>query len=198
MLGILLGLITLMVLAYLGWSIIWVAPVAAGIVALTGGLNLLDAYTGTYMSGFVDFAQSWFPVFMLGAVFGKLMEDTGMARSVAVALTKLIGHESCDFRRPGGFGSTYIRRCQSVRCYFRCIPACSFFIPRSRYQPPAVAADCGFRGVYVYNDGTAGNAADSKPDPYRVFSYKCHSRAVNGHHCGTGDGGGGLSLFAVA
>ncbi|MDX6152236.1 GntP family permease [Marinococcus sp. PL1-022] len=91
MLGILLGLITLMVLAYLGWSIIWVAPVAAGIVALTGGLNLLDAYTGTYMSGFVDFAQSWFPVFMLGAIFGKLMEDTGMARSVAGALTKLIG-----------------------------------------------------------------------------------------------------------
>ncbi|MFB5663110.1 GntP family permease [Alteribacillus sp. HJP-4] len=91
MFGILLGLIVLMVLAYLGWSIIWVAPIAAGVVALTGGLDLLDAYKDTYMSGFVGFAQQWFPVFMLGAVFGKLMEDTGMARSVAVALTKLIG-----------------------------------------------------------------------------------------------------------
>ncbi|MCM3740422.1 GntP family permease [Oceanobacillus luteolus] len=93
MLGIILGLIVLMVLAYRGWSIIWVAPIAAGVVALTGGLDLLDAYKDTYMEGFVGFAKQWFPVFMLGAVFGKLMEDTGMASSVAASLTKLIGKE---------------------------------------------------------------------------------------------------------
>ncbi|MGV2622907.1 GntP family permease [Halobacillus sp. ACCC02827] len=91
MLGIFLGLAVLMALAYIGWSIIWVAPIAAGVVAITGGLDLLDAYKDTYMGGFVAFAKDWFPVFMLGAIFGKLMEDTGMARSVAVALTKLIG-----------------------------------------------------------------------------------------------------------
>ncbi len=91
MFGILLGLVVLMVLAYLGWSIIWVAPIAAGVVALTGGLDLLEAYKDSYMSGFVGFAKDWFPVFMLGAIFGKLMEDTGMARSVAVAFTKVIG-----------------------------------------------------------------------------------------------------------
>lgn len=91
MFGILLGLLVLMVLAYLGWSIIWVAPIAAGVVALTGGLDILEAYKDTYMGGFVSFAKAWFPVFMLGAIFGKLMEDTGMARSVAVALTKIIG-----------------------------------------------------------------------------------------------------------
>ncbi|PBB06957.1 GntP family permease [Salimicrobium humidisoli] len=91
MFGIFLGLAVLMILAYIGWSIIWVAPIAAGVVALTGGLDLLDAYKDTYMGGFVDFAKSWFPVFMLGAIFGKLMEDTGMARSVAVAFTRVIG-----------------------------------------------------------------------------------------------------------
>ncbi|MCA0984840.1 GntP family permease [Halobacillus yeomjeoni] len=91
MFGILLGLVVLMALAYLGWSIIWVAPIAAGVVALTGGLDLLEAYKDTYMGGFVDFAKAWFPVFMLGAIFGKLMENTGMARSVALALTKVIG-----------------------------------------------------------------------------------------------------------
>ncbi|KGX90605.1 GntP family permease [Pontibacillus marinus] len=91
MFGILLGLVVLMVLAYLGWSIIWIAPISAGVVALTGGLDLLEAYKDTYMGGFVSFAKSWFPVFMLGAIFGKLMEDTGMARSVAVAMTKVIG-----------------------------------------------------------------------------------------------------------
>ncbi|CAM3661826.1 GntP family permease [Aeromicrobium ponti] len=91
MFGIILGLIVLMALAYFGWSIIWVAPIAAGVVALTGGLDLLDAYTNTYMSGFVNFAKQWFPVFMLSAIFGKLMEDTGMAKSIAVALSKMMG-----------------------------------------------------------------------------------------------------------
>ena len=91
MVGIILGLIILMGLAYIGWSIIWVAPIAAGVVAITGGLDLLDAYTNTYMGGFVDFAKDWFPVFMLGAIFGKFMEVTGMARSVAIAITKAIG-----------------------------------------------------------------------------------------------------------
>lgn len=93
MFGIILGLIVLMVLAYLGWSIIWVAPIAAGVVALTGGLDLLDAYTNTYMTGFVGFAQAWFPVFMLSAIFGKLMEDSGMAKSIALTLSKLMGKE---------------------------------------------------------------------------------------------------------
>ncbi|PAF42555.1 GntP family permease [Helicobacter sp. 11S03491-1] len=91
MLGILLGLIIIMGLAYLGWSIIWVAPIAAGVVALTGGLDLLSSYTGPYMSGFVGFAKSWFPVFMLGAIFGKLMESTKMANSVALMISKIVG-----------------------------------------------------------------------------------------------------------
>lgn len=91
MFGILLGLIVLVALAYRGYSIIWVAPVAAMVVAITGGLDLLPAYTETYMEGLVVFTKSWFPVFLFGAVFGKLMEVTGCARSIAVALAKWIG-----------------------------------------------------------------------------------------------------------
>lgn len=90
-LGIILGLVVLMGLAYLGYSIIWVAPLAAGVVAWTGGFDLLEAYTGVYMSGLVSFLQSWFPVFMLSSIFGKLMEDTGMAKSIAVNLSRIIG-----------------------------------------------------------------------------------------------------------
>ncbi|WP_067726127.1 GntP family permease [Oceanobacillus damuensis] len=93
MLGILLGLILLIVLAYRGWSIIWIAPICAGVVAIFGGLDLLDAYTNTYMQGFVDFTKSWFPVFMLGAIFGKLMEYSGMAQSVAQGIIKLFGEK---------------------------------------------------------------------------------------------------------
>lgn len=91
MIGILLGLIILMVLAYLGWSIIWIAPISAGVVAVFGGLDLLEAYTGPYMQGFADFTKEWFPLFMLGAIFGKLMEVSGMAQAVASKIIQIIG-----------------------------------------------------------------------------------------------------------
>jgi len=91
MLGIILGLILLMFLAYRGYSIVWVAPLTAGVVALLGGLPLLPAYKDTYMTGFVGFTKAWFPVFMLGAIFGYLMDYTGAAKSIAHWLTKIIG-----------------------------------------------------------------------------------------------------------
>ncbi|MBC7087871.1 MAG: GntP family permease [Tissierellales bacterium] len=91
MLGIFIGLVLLMFLAYRGYSIIWVAPLAALVVALTGGIPLLESYTEVYMTGFVGFTKSWFPAFMLGAVFGHLMDYTGAARSIAHWLTKIIG-----------------------------------------------------------------------------------------------------------
>lgn len=91
MINIIIGLVLLMALAYLGWSIIWIAPLIALLVAGLEGLDLLPAYTEIYMTGFVDFAKKWFPVFLLGAIFGKLMEETGMAQSVAFKITQLIG-----------------------------------------------------------------------------------------------------------
>jgi H+/gluconate symporter-like permease len=91
MLGILIGLVLLMFLAYRGYSIIWVAPLTALVVALFGGLELLPAYKDVYMTGFVGFTKSWFPVFMLGAIFGHLMDYTGAAKSIAKWLTGVIG-----------------------------------------------------------------------------------------------------------
>jgi H+/gluconate symporter-like permease len=91
MLGIILGLVLLMYLAYRGYSIIWVAPLTAAVVALFGGLPLLPAYKETYMAGFVGFTKSWFPAFLLGAIFGHLMDYTGAARSIAQWLTKIFG-----------------------------------------------------------------------------------------------------------
>ena len=92
MLGILLGLICLAFLTYKGMSILWVAPVSALVVAAFGGMNLLDAFTGDFMKAFGGYATSWFPMFMLGAIFGKVMEVTGAAESIAHFLAKKIGY----------------------------------------------------------------------------------------------------------
>jgi len=89
--GIILGLGMLIYLAYKGHSIIWVAPVCAVIVAVFGGLNILDAYMGDYIKGTAEYVISWFPAFFLGAVYGKIMDMTGSARSLANKLVSIIG-----------------------------------------------------------------------------------------------------------
>ncbi|MBS3985378.1 MAG: GntP family permease [Selenomonadales bacterium] len=93
MLGLILGLGLLMFLAYKGMSIIWIAPICALVVAVFGGLPLLPTYTTTYMDGFVGFTRSWFPIFMLGAIFGKIMEETGMAQAVAHWFVQILGKQ---------------------------------------------------------------------------------------------------------
>ena len=94
--GIILGLALLIFLAFKGQSILWVAPVCAAVVAIFGmiedpSINVLTMYTTNYMEGMAGFVSSWFPAFMLGAIFGKLMEATGAAKAVGSLLTKLIG-----------------------------------------------------------------------------------------------------------
>lgn len=91
LIGIFLGLAVLVVLAYKGHSIIWIAPVCAIIVAVLGGVNLLGVYLGDYMQGVADYVLKWFPIFFLGAIYGKIMDATGAARSLANKLVKLIG-----------------------------------------------------------------------------------------------------------
>ncbi len=91
LIGIVLGLVLLIVLAYRGHSIIWVAPFCAVIVALFGGLDLLQAYLGDYITGTAGYIISWFPAFFLGAVYGKIMDRTGSARSLANKLVSWIG-----------------------------------------------------------------------------------------------------------
>ena len=94
--GIVLGLALLIFLAFKGQSILCVAPICAAVVALFGmfedpSINVLTMYTENYMQGMANFTMTWFPSFMLGAIFGKMMEATGAAKSVGLMITKLIG-----------------------------------------------------------------------------------------------------------
>ena len=83
-LAILLALGLLMYLAFRGVTLLVLAPGMALLAALlTGGLPLLAAYTQIFMTNTGDFIIAFFPLFMLGAIFGKLMDDSGSARSIA-------------------------------------------------------------------------------------------------------------------
>jgi H+/gluconate symporter-like permease len=89
--GILVGLALLIWLAFRGWSVLLLAPVAALVAALFGGEPLLANWTQVFMVSAARFVAQFFPLFLLGAVFGKLMEDSGAVTAVADAMTQKLG-----------------------------------------------------------------------------------------------------------
>src|SRR4249919_478181 len=91
LLGILLALAVLMWLAYRGWSILLVAPLAALVAAAIAREPLLAHWTQTFMGGAARFFVQWFPMFLLGGLFGKLMDDSGSISSIARFLTERLG-----------------------------------------------------------------------------------------------------------
>ena len=89
--GILLGLALLVWLAYRGWSILLLAPAAALIAAAFAGGPLLAYWTQTFMDSASRFVAQFFPLFLLGALFGKLMEDSGSVSTIARFMTQRLG-----------------------------------------------------------------------------------------------------------
>src|ERR1700756_2849398 len=89
--GILLGLGLLVWLAYRGYSILLLAPGAALIAAAFAGGPLLAYWTQTFMGSAARFIAQFFPLFLLGALFGKLMEDSGSVQAIARFMTEKLG-----------------------------------------------------------------------------------------------------------
>ncbi|SLN40329.1 putative transporter [Aquimixticola soesokkakensis] len=91
MAGIIISLALLMYLAYRGISVVILAPLLALLAALLAGAPLLATYTQVFMPALGKYITAFFPLFLLGAVFGKLMEVTGSARALAEAITARVG-----------------------------------------------------------------------------------------------------------
>ena len=90
-LGITASLALLIYFAYRGYSVIFFAPIFALLAALTQGLPVMPTYTELFMVKAAIYVKNFFPIFMLGAVFGKIMEESGMAKSIASALIRSLG-----------------------------------------------------------------------------------------------------------
>ncbi len=88
MLGLIGGLGLLIYLTIRGVNLFIAAPLCALLVALTSNIAVFPAtsdvnFITNYMQGFSGFVASWFFMFLLGSLFGKFMEDTGAADSLA-------------------------------------------------------------------------------------------------------------------
>src|SRR5262249_9562651 len=91
LLGIVIALAVLIFLAFRGWSVLLLAPASALIAALFSGEPLLAHWTQTFMGSAARFLAQFFPLFLLGALFGKLMEDSGSVSAIADAMTRRLG-----------------------------------------------------------------------------------------------------------
>ena len=93
LLGILLGLGLLVFLAFRGWSVLALAPIAALVAAAAAFEPLLAHWTQTFMPAAAGFFAQFFPLFLLGALFGKLMEDSGSVSAIAHFMTGKLGKQ---------------------------------------------------------------------------------------------------------
>lgn len=99
MVGLIGGLVLLIWLTMKGINIIIVGPISALFVAILSGLPLFPQlaeegaanFVTSYMTGFTGFIMSWYLMFLLGAVFGKVMEDSGAADAVAKFIVDKLG-----------------------------------------------------------------------------------------------------------
>lgn len=91
LLGIVIALAAMIWMAFRGWSILLIAPAAALLAAATAGEPLLAHWTQTFMGTAAGFVAQFFPLFLLGALFGKLMDDSGSVTAIADWMTRTLG-----------------------------------------------------------------------------------------------------------
>jgi H+/gluconate symporter-like permease len=89
--AILLALALLMAIAFRGLPVILFAPICALLAAGLSGRPVLPTYTETFMASAAGYVRSFFPLFLLGAVFGKLMETSGAAATIAGVIARALG-----------------------------------------------------------------------------------------------------------
>lgn len=95
-LALILSLALIMLFAYKGYSTIVTAPIIGLLtILLTYGINghFMISYTEIYMSGFANFVKNYFPLFLTGAIFAKLMEEAGYGKSIALFITNKLGKD---------------------------------------------------------------------------------------------------------
>lgn len=91
-LGIFIALFGLMYLAYRGINVLILAPIAALVACLFHpGTPLLATYTQIFMPALSKYLLQYFPMFILGAIFGKIMNDSGAASTIAGFISRKLG-----------------------------------------------------------------------------------------------------------
>lgn len=94
LIGLIISLILLMYLSYRGFNVLIIAPLMAVLACfISNDTHLLAAYTKIFMPALGNFVIQYFPIFLLGAIFGKLIDDSGSATVIANNTIKFLGKD---------------------------------------------------------------------------------------------------------
>ncbi len=179
-LAIFLSLGLLMFFAYRGFSVILFAPVFAVLAGLLSGLPILPTYTELFMPKTVAFVKNFFPLFMLGAVLGKVMEDTGSARKIAIMIVNSLGKEravpaiivSCVVLVYGGVSTHVVA--------FAVYPLAAALFREANYPKRLIPACIGFGSWSVSMDAMPGTPQIQNLIPTKYFGTTAYAAPMTG------------------
>ena len=176
------ALLFLMFVAYRGFSVIIFAPVAAMLaVLLTHPIDVAPVYSGLFMEKMVGFVKLYFPAFLLGAIFGKVIELSGFARSIVAAVIKARWPRARhSFDRDRLRDSDLWRRltvCRGVRG----LSVRGRDVPHERHSKAPHPRHDRTRRLYLHDGLAARHAADPEYHSNQLLRDGCLGRAHTRH-----------------
>lgn len=91
MMGVIIGFALLVILMFRKIPITVAAPISALVMAAFSGINVMKALTGSYMTALVGFIKAYFILFLVSAIFARLMGESGAAYAIGNWLGKKLG-----------------------------------------------------------------------------------------------------------
>lgn len=90
--SLIFAIVLLIFLSFRGLSILILAPLLSMLlVFITGDMPALYALTGPFMKVTANYIGNYFPIFLGGAIFGKIMGDSGAAQSISHFISNKLG-----------------------------------------------------------------------------------------------------------
>ena len=89
--GFIVAIVLLCVLTFKGFHPIIVAIISVAVLCLINHQSIIEGIFTNYMSGVAGYFSSYFLVFAVGTILGKLYLESGAAESIAGFLGKLFG-----------------------------------------------------------------------------------------------------------
>ena len=171
--AIVLSVLLLMFFAYRGYTVLLLAPIMAALAVILSGdtAQMLPIYTETFMRALGNYMLAFFPIFLLGALFGQLMADSGAATAIAKWIERSLGSRhailtvvlACGILTYGGVSLFVVA--------FAIYPIAKSLFRDADIPKRLVAPDCaGF--VHLHHDGAAGHAIDPERDSDLVFRHQ--------------------------
>ena len=171
-----------MFVAYRGYSVILFAPVAAlGAVLFTDPSMVAPMFTGLFMDKMVGFVKNYFPVFLLGAIFGKVIELSGFSKAIVASVINLLGRERamlsivlvCAILTYGGVSLFVV--------VFAVYPfAAEMFRASGDIPKRLIPGHHCARRLYLHHGCPAGHAANPEHHPDHLFQdqYLCGAHGL--------------------